>query len=83
MKELLVRAQHRETRDAKIGRQPSSGGKPLTRTEAAIENGAAKSVIDLSVNWNGDVTVDGEMQSGHAEIDGNGDGESTSLPDIR
>lgn len=48
VQELLVRAQHGKPRDAKVGGEISGGGKPLAGSEAAVQDGEAHSVIDLS-----------------------------------
>jgi hypothetical protein len=83
VEELLVGAQYRQTRNAKVRRETATRWNPLTGTQPAVEDGAAESFIDLSVDGYTDVPVDGQVQSGHAEFHVNGDGENTSLSNIR
>src|SRR5262245_6273915 len=65
MQQLLVGAQYGQTGDAKVRGETAARWNPLSRTQPAIENGLAESVIDLSLNRDIDVTVDGEMQRAH------------------
>lgn len=62
VQELLVRAQHRQSRDAKIGRKAPRGRNPLPRLQPAIENGAAQSVIDLPEYRNAGGAVERNVQ---------------------
>jgi hypothetical protein len=46
--ELLVRAQHGQPRDAKVGGETSGGGNPLPGSEASVQDSVAHSVKNLS-----------------------------------
>ena len=63
VQQLLVRAQHRQPRDAKVGGEASRRWNSLPGTQTAVENGAAKSVVDLSVNRHVDVPVEEKVQA--------------------
>ena len=48
MEQLLVRAQHRQSGDAEVGGEAAGGRDALARTQAAVEDRAAKAVVDLA-----------------------------------
>src|SRR4029079_14890898 len=48
MKQLVVCAQYRQARNAKIGRETSGRWNPLSRPQAPLEDGAAQPVVDLA-----------------------------------
>src|SRR6185369_5610713 len=92
VQELLVGAQHGQTRDAEVRRETARGWDPLSGAQTAVEDGAAQPVGDLTEDRHARGSVDGKMQcrhaspervgSGYANWMRNGDGESTDPPDI-
>ena len=90
VQELLVRAQDRQPRNTKVGRETSGGRNPLARPQPPVEYGVSQPVVDLAEYRNPSVAVERKVQSrhtspvksGYADQARNGDGESTARPDI-
>ena len=66
MQELLIRAQYRQARDTEVGGEASGRWNPLPGTQTAVQNGTAKSVVDLSVNRDAEGPVERKME-GHGK----------------
>jgi len=65
VQQLVVRAQHGQPRYAEIHRERTTRWNPLPRPKTPIENGAAKSIVDLPVNWQSGGAIDSEVQRRH------------------
>ena len=65
VQQLVVRAQHGQPRHAEIHRERTTRWNPLPGPKTPIENGAAKSIVDLPVNWQSGGAIDSEVQRRH------------------